>query len=166
MDERVEVGANMARYAFLASLVLTILRRMKLAETGETQLRPFSADDRARLLLLRKMLIGSCQGAKVAGIIATEPDMLLADGDHIPLEDKLEMYSFVKNLLPSNETFEGFVPEAGATLERLAVTGRLGINRQKQFIDDKLVTFLENLRRGSDLVVTEHSSSGTHHTLA
>jgi hypothetical protein len=149
----------MSAYALLASVVLTALRRMRLADRGE-QVRAVSGEDLHQIERLREVLMASWSGAELAGLMGEappEPRQLRADafGGSPSLNEKLQTYELVRKVLPAQITFDAFVPRAEAVLGSLHDRGEwraLELD-DREFAESTLEPFLERLTRGGELVM-------------
>jgi hypothetical protein len=165
LEERDTNSATIAGYGLLASMALTVLRRIVLVEQGR-KVRAVSEDDARHLKLLLELLGGSVRGAVLAGR-QNAPQDLMGGNANLSLDAKLQMYHVVDEMV-GHDRYDDFITNAQVSLAKLMSDrsrGKLS-TEEKKFVDTELTEFLERLKRGGDYVVAEHEPFGLHRALA
>ena len=165
LEERDTNSATIAGYGLLASLALTVLKRIALVEQGR-QVRAVSENDTKHLKLLLELLAGSVRGAVLAGR-QNAPQDLMGGSANLTLDAKLQMYHVVDEMV-GHDRYDDFVTNAQKSLTKLMSDPSRGqlSSSEKTFVDTELTDFLERLKRGGDYVVAEHEPLGLHRALA
>ena len=158
---------QLGTYSLLASLALTVLRRIELHDAAPTSIDGPDDQDRSHLKQLREFLISATQGAELSG---NDRVVGLTGDEPHTLDDKLEAYAVVERvveLLGDEQTYETFVPRAAKVLDRLARDGTLTRLKsdEQDFVRGEMLTFLQYLRRARDLVGAEYEPLGIQRTL-
>lgn len=141
-------GAALAADAFLASLVLTSVKRLRLIDE-RADVHDFDSADRYYLASLGQRLLIAWWGAVFLELI---PERAGVERVNEPLDRRLESIEEVRVLLPHGEELEPFLLESMVVLARLG-RGDWGLltGAEQAFAAGPLTTFLERMTHAVEL---------------